>query len=292
MPPVHTTNPDVFRNLIGAFLFSNLESPIAFAREAAALHLAVVAIKPSLVIGLGCWLGLVVAGLRWRARPELRIPFGFVVCYVLFLLRLPWAQPFYMLPAFPALAILAADMGFELYDRRRLAGLALGAAAVAFLTADLVRSHPDWHLNGYQWVGARTWGGRPTVGARSLVQVPTDGVEQTLRWLDRHVRPGETVVTFVRPWHIRDASLPEPRFRVVDGLENPAAIADADYVLTTLAAEIGHGYGADDPGAVSAIPYDAARLERDFTRVFRVTRAFDLEVATVWQRNYNGAVFL
>jgi len=285
LPPVHTTNPDIFRNLVGAFLFSNFASPAAFALEAAALHFAVIALKPSPLIGLAMWVGLVAACFRARARPELRIPLLLATCYLLFLLRLPWAQPFYMLPAFPALSILLADWGVELFDRRRAVALAFASAAVALLAADLVHSHPDFHLNGYQWVGARSWGGRPTLGARSMIPIPTDGAEQALRWVKQRAQPGDTVVTFVRPWHIRDAVLQKSAFGVVNGLEEPAAIAGADWVVTTLGSEINHGYGADNPSEVFAIPYDAELLQRRFTQVFSVKRAFDLDVAGVWQRN-------
>jgi hypothetical protein len=285
LPPLHTTNPDVFNSLVGAFLYSNIESPLRFALEAAALHLAVIAVKPSLLIGAGAWIALVVAAFRVRARPELRLPVLLVACYGLFLLRLPWAQTFYMLPVFPALVILLADLFVELWDRRRGLAAALAAAAVALLVVDLARSHPDYHLNGYQWVGARVWGGRPTIGARSIVQIPTDGAEQALRFVDATAQPGETVVSFVRPWHIIAATLPRPDFTLVNGLDDPGAIARADYVVTTLGAEIRHGYGVDDPTEVWAVPYDRERLERDFTRIHRIERAFGLEAAAVWRRN-------
>ena len=55
--------------------------------------------------------------------------------------------------------------------------------------------------------------------------------------------------------------------------------------MTTLGAEIRHGYGMDDPTEVWNVPYDRERLERDFARVHSVTRAFDLEAAAVWRRN-------
>ena len=65
---------------------------------------------------------------------------------------------------------------------------------------------------------------------------------------------------------------------------DPGAITRADYVVTTLAAEIRHGHRMDNPTEVWAVPYDREQLERDFTRVHSLMRAFDLEVATVWQR--------
>ena len=161
----------------------------------------------------------------------------------------------------------------------------LPAVAIAFLALDFAHSYPDLHLNGYQWVGARIWGGRPTLGARSLVQIPTDGAEQALRWVDERAQPGDTVVTFVRPLHILAATIPRARYRVIDGLEDPGAIARADWVVTTLGAELRHGYGAENPDTVYAPPYDSEQLTREFRPVHRVVRAFGLEVAGVWRRD-------
>ena len=285
LPPVHTTNPDIFRELVGVFFFGNFESPLSFALEAAFQNAAVIALKPSPVIGLGCWLAVGVAAFRVRARPELRLPLVFVVCYLLFVIRLPWAQTFYMLPAFPAMAILLADFSVELFDRRRAAALGLAAVAAAVLASDLWRSYPDPHLNGYQWLGARPFGGRPSIGPRSLVQLPTDGVSQALRWLDDRAGPGDTVVLFVRPLHIASAILEDAPYRLVNGIASPTAIERADWVVTTLASEIRPGFGTDDPAEVFAVPYDAERLRAGFSRVYGVERAFDLEVAAVWRRN-------
>jgi hypothetical protein len=284
LPPLHTTNPDIVRSLLSAFLFSNFVAPASFALEAAFLHLTVIALKPSLIVGIGLWAGAVAAAFRMRSRPELRLPLVFVAFYVLFLLRLPWAQTFYMMPAFPALAILLADAGVELFDRRRRTALALAAAAVAFLAADLARSYPDLHLNGYQWVGARTWGGRATLGARSIVPIPSDGVEQALRWVDARAQPDEAVVTFLRPQHILEATIPNATYRLVDGLSDRRAIERADWVVTTLDAELSIGYGAENPRDVFEIPYDAEQLRALFIEVHAVKRAFGLEVARVWRR--------
>jgi hypothetical protein len=283
-PPLHTTNADIFESLLRSFLVSNFAAPAPFGLEKAWLHLTVIAVKPSFVIGVGAWASVAVAAFRVRSRPELRIPLLLVALYVLFLLRLPWAQTFYMMPVFPALAILLADTGVELFDRRRGAALALAAAAAVFLVTDLWRSYPDLHLNGYQWVGVRTWGGRPTLGARSIVPIPPDGAEQALRWVDERAQPDETVVVFLRPLHILGATIPNPTYSVVDGLADRGAIERADWVVTTLDAELRLGYGAENPREVFEVPYDAARLRSKFTPVHSVKRAFDLEVARVWRR--------
>jgi hypothetical protein len=285
VPPVHTTNPDVILAIVDAFFFSNFESPTSFALEAAVLHGSVIAIKSSPVVGLAAWVSVAVAIMRVRSRPELRLPLLLLGCYVLFLLRLPWAQTFYMVPTLPMIAILLADMGGELFDRRRGVALACAALAAVGLSADLWRSHPDFHLNGYQWVGARLWGGRPTLGPRSLVQLPADGVEQAMRFVEANAQPGDTVVLFVRPLHIVAAMTAHPRYRLVDGLRDPNALETADYVVTTLASEVQHGFGAETPERVFDPPYDPDRLRAMFRRVFSVQRAFDLEIAAVWKRD-------
>jgi len=290
LPPMHTTNVDIVNQLVGAFLFSNVISPASFAFEAAALHASVIAFKPGLVIGLAMWASVIAALFSVRARPALRIPLLFLACYVAFLLRLPWAQTFYMMPALPVLAIMLADRAIEIFDRKRWIAIALGAVAVISLGMDFSRGYPDLHLNGYQWLGARPWGGRPSLGARSVVPVPTDGAEQALRFVDAHAAPGDVVVIYVRPAHIRDALISHPPYFVIDGLTDPHAIARADWVVTTLGAELNHGYGADDPTSVFALPYDPDLLARRFEPVLRIDRAFDLEIAAVWRANVGGRV--
>jgi hypothetical protein len=88
----------------------------------------------------------------------------------------------------------------------------------------------------------------------------------------------------VRPRHILAATIPNARYRVIDGLTDPRAIERADWVVTTLGAELSLGYGADNPQEVFEVPYDAARLRSQFVPVHTVTRAFGLQVARVWRR--------
>lgn len=289
LPPVHVTNPDVFRELLGAFFFGTFEAPAAFALEAAAQNLAVVAIKPSPLLGVGALVAVAAAAARVRSRPELRLPLLFTACYFAFLVRLPWAQTFYMMPLFPVLMILLADLGITLFQRARVPAVALAIAATATWASDVWQSHPDYHLNGYQWVGARPFAGRPTLGPRSLVQLPTDGVTQALAWVDEHASPGETVALFVRPQHIVTAVLPDAPYQLVNGLADGRAIERADWVVTTLASEVEPGFGMDDPDSVFAFPYDRARLRGQFAPIFSVERAFGLEVATVWRRRAPAA---
>jgi hypothetical protein len=71
---------------------------------------------------------------------------------------------------------------------------------------------------------------------------------------------------------------------VVDGLEHPGALERADWVVTTLGAELRIGYGARNPRRVFRVPYDAALLRSQFALVHTEKRAFGLEVARVWRR--------
>ena len=87
-------------------------------------------------------------------------------------------------------------------------------------------------------------------------------------------------------WSVQPAILPWPNapYRVVDGLSDPGALERADWVVTTLGAELRIGYGAENPRKVFKTPYDAALLRSRFEEVHTVKRAFDLEVARVWRR--------
>jgi hypothetical protein len=93
------------------------------------------------------------------------------------------------------------------------------------------------------------------------------------------------VVVFVQPGHIVRAILPEPRFELADGLRDSPELDGADYVLTSINAEIeAKDDGPGSRGSIYRYPYDREELERDFEQVFVVSRAFGLEVAAVWRR--------
>ena len=286
VPPVHTTNPSILGQLVREVISARSESDVSWVAEAVGHHFLVILFKPSLLVGAGLWLSAGLAVLRARSRIELRLPVLTLVCYGGFLATLPWAQTFYMMPLFPIMAILAADALVELYRSHRSAALAFAVAAIALLALDLVRCYPDFNLNGYQWLGERQWAGRSTLGYRAIAQVRSDGAAQILRWANDHVEPGETVVAFINPPHVIRTITPDPAFRLIDALRDPASIEQADYVLTQLNAELRHGHGSDNPtgDSIYSYPYDRPLLEEHFEKVFSVKRAFDVEVAAVWRR--------
>jgi hypothetical protein len=289
LPPVHTTNPwiagSLWKNLFGAGEGLDL----GFAVEAALLHFAVIVFKPSVVIGAAMWAALVVAVARLKTREELRLPVLSLLFYLGFMVTLPWAQTHYMMGIFPIFAILAADLWVEVFRRWRAVAVAIGIVVIGMLAVDFKLCYPDLNLNGYQWLGERYIGGRSSLGYRCIARVGSDGAEQILRWADEHVSAGETVAMYIYPQHIIRKTLPQPRFHLVDGIRGTALLEEADYVLTTLNADIRAGYGSDNPeGEIRQYRYDREKLEEDFERVFSIKRAFDLEVATVWRRKDSG----
>jgi hypothetical protein len=291
VPPVHATNPTILASLLEGFLEGGRGIDPRMAAEAAALHVLVLLLKPSVGIGVALLVFGVIAAWQARVRAELRLPGLIVAAYGAFLLTLPWAQTRYMIPVFVVLVVPAADGVLRLFARWRLPVAAAGVAAVALLISDHVRVYPDFNLNGYQWVGERVIAGRSSLGGRSIAEVGSDGVEQTLRWIRSRAGPGDRVVSFIRPQLIVTAVLPKPQFVMLDGLRDATLLKSADYAITTINTQIDAGFGPGSPaGPIRRYPYNRKLLVSQFTRVFSVERAFGIEVAAVWRRNERRAL--
>lgn len=144
--------------------------------------------------------------------------------------------------------------------------------------------YPDYHLNGYQWLGERPFFGRSSIGYRSIVYVPSDGVEQVMEWLNANAEAGQVAQLYVEPWHIVNYLAPDPAYELTDGFEESLA-ANPDYVVIHIGAVIWQGEGTDNPqGSIFRYPFDPEVLSNEYEQVFVVRRAFDLEVASVWKR--------
>ncbi len=287
LPPVHTTNPEIIAGLMARFRHEMRWSP-AFVAEAAILHLGGVVFKSSPLLGVGLLLAPVATALHWKTRPETRFPLLIVAFYMLGLLLLPLAQTFYMVPVLPILAILAADQGLNLMSHHRTLAAGLGVAVALGLGLDLALCYPDYNLNGYQWLGARYIGRRSTIGYRSIVQTPSDGVQQAAHWLLTNARPGDRVLVYLYPWHILEAASSQPAFHLIRG-EPDSVDLQSDYVVVHINHRIRQRWAASEINARAAsvwwVPYDADRLNAHFTKVFSVPRAFGIEMASVWERN-------
>ncbi len=291
VPPEHLTNPEIINSLIDRFEDEMQWSP-AFMGEAAVLHLACVIFKSSPLLGAGLLISLFTAALQWKTRPEVRLPLLIVAFYFLGLVLLPLAQTFYMIPVLPVLAVLAADQWFTLVAHKKTVAQGIGVVAVIVLCVDLVLCYPDFNLNGYQWVRARYIGNRATMGYRSIVQTPSDGVEQVVRWVSEHARPGDRVVVYAYPWHIVEATAANSGVHFTRGDYNSVRWRP-DYVIVHINHTIRQSWAAYFTGAVNTTrgdsifwdPYDAEWLHTRFTKVATVPRAFGIEMASVWKRN-------
>ncbi len=282
VPPEHLTNPDILRSLSDRFQHE-MTYRIGFMFEAAALHILSIFIKSSLVIGAGLLVSLVLATLQVR---NWRIQFPVLVVWLYFgaLVVLPLAQTFYTIPLLPFLAIFTADQFFLLFSRQRIVAIGLAALAVVMLGVDLVLCYPDYNLNGYQWLGKYMLAGRPSIGYRSVVQTPSDGVEQAMEWLNDHAGTGDRVRTYLLSWHIVQAVAPSPAYTLENGFQGQGS-AQPDYVVVEINAQIRQSWWIQSPpGDVFRPLYDPVWLESNYTQVFTVKRAFGIEMASVYKR--------
>ncbi len=291
VPPEHLTNPNIIGSLFDRFDREMQWNP-AFMGEAAILHLACVLFKSSPLIGAGLLASVVAVAWQWKTRRAIRLPVLTVGCYFLGLILLPLAQTFYMMPLLPLLALLAADQWLRWVSRWRKTALGFGAVATLVLCVDLILCYPDFNLNGYQWVGARYIGNRATIGYRSIVQTPSDGVQQTVQWVNANAREGARVVVYAYPWHIVEAACPDPRVRFIRGQYNSVRLRP-DYVIVHINHTIRQSWATYFTGDVNITrgesifwePYDAEWLHSHYTKVATVPRAFGIEMASVWERN-------
>lgn len=282
VPPEHLTNPDILRSLTERFQHE-MTYRLGFMVEAAALYILSIGFKSSLVIGLGLLLGLILETLQWRKR---RNHFAVLIVWFYFgsLVVLPLAQTFYTIPLLPILAIFAADQFLLLFSRKRIAAIGLAGLAVLILGVDLILCFPDYNLNGYQWLGKRMLAGRPSVGYRSVVQTPSDGVEQAIGWLNDHAKPGKRVRAYLLSWHIVKATAPSPVYKLENGFQGQL-IENPDYVVVEINAQIRQSWWIHSPTEEVFQPlYDPAWLEANYTKVFTVMRAFGIEMACVYQK--------
>jgi 4-amino-4-deoxy-L-arabinose transferase-like glycosyltransferase len=284
LPPAHLTNRAILKSL--GDRFGNEMGPnVRFMIEAIALHVGCITFKSSPLVGLGLLAGVVVTAFQWRQRRPSWFPLLLVLCYAGSLTVLPIAQTFYTVPLLPILAVFGADQLLSLFARRKALAIVVGALVLVLLIVDLVLCYPDYNLNGYQWLGARYWFGRSTVGYRSIVQTTSDGVQQVGEWMNDNVRPGERVVAYLHPWHIVRVTSPDPPFRIVDGRRETVSIA-ADYVVFHINYDLKQSWAGDLLGGdVFKHSEDADWVRENYTEVYSVQRAFGIEMASVWKRN-------
>jgi hypothetical protein len=277
IPPEHLTNPLIVRSLFTRAQ-EEMSAELTGPTEAAGLHALALLVLSSPGIGAGLWVG-VLAGLLGLGRPEIRGPALLFGVYFAGLLALPVAQTFYMVALLPAATLLASDGFFRLWSAHRRAALTAALVAGGVLALDLARAYPDLHLTAYPWVGRRTIAGRPSIGYRSVVHTPSDGVEQALRWLERHRGPEDRVLAYMDEWHILAARGEAAARGVEDGFRRSLASRPA-FVLIHVNARL----DLEDGRRAFADPGDRAILEQEYEKAFALVRSFGIEVASVWRR--------
>jgi hypothetical protein len=204
--------------------------------------------------------------------------------YSIAILLLPLGQTFYPIPLLPILSLLAADQLLRLVLNRRKISFALIILGLIWWGVEMKQCYPDYHLNGYQWLGARPFFGRSSIGYRSIVYVPSDGVQQAMEWLNVHAKIGQVAQLYVEPWHIVRTVAPDPVYKLTNGITDNLG-SKPDYVVIHIGSSIWQGEGSDAPqGDIFRYPYDVGILHKEYEQVFSVRRAFDLEVASIWRR--------
>jgi hypothetical protein len=247
------------------------------------LHIFIIFLRSTPVLGLGLLAAFVISLPQWR-RPELTTSLMVVAAYLATLLILPLGQTFYTIPLLPILSLLAAVQLLHLWSKRRQIALALVTVGLIWWGVEMSGSYPDYHLNGYQWLGARPFLGRSSLGYRSIVYVPLDGVQQAMGWLNTHARAGQRALLYAAPPFIIETLAPDPAYAIVYGSENTLD-SKPDYVVVHIGSIIRQGEGRDTPqGNIFEYPFDRAVLQREYEKVFCVRRAFHLEMASIWAR--------
>jgi hypothetical protein len=282
-PPDHLTNPAIL-NTIFSRADNEISFNLAFLLEVMVLHSLSIILKSTPVLGIALMGGAVIGLIQWR-RSALVLPVFVGFCYFVGLFVLPLGQTFYTIPILPIISLLLADLLVRQWRYCRLAILILGILITAFWGAGIVQSYPDYHLNGYQWLGERAIFGRSSIGYRSIVYTPSDGVQQAIEWLNANAQPGEVAILYLHEMHVVRFVSPDPYYHIMNGFDDKPN-SPPDYIVIHINATIDQGHGIETPvGDIIKTPVDPNVLEREYSQVYFVQRAFGLRMVSVWQRN-------
>lgn len=278
--PVHVTEPDIAIELARRTLRWDHRLPLALWSDHLRLYSGIVLLKLSIPLGIVTSIAMLLAAFRERDDGRWRPCILPVIFYVVLLCFLPLRQTFYLMGVYPLMMILTAAMLAELmtWPRATSTRILVCLPIVATLGHSgwlLSRSYPHLQLHGYRICGD-SWMGRESRGYRNLIQTPSDGVEEMIRWCcaDSNVRSGAKVVSFLWEERIIESILPHdaridfiPRglSQETDALPTPPSIQGADVVLLHINNLLGYGDRPPDTP-----PMDV--LARDFRIAHTVTR--------------------
>ena len=282
IPPEHLANSGIINSLFSR-ADEEMTFNLAFIMELAALHTSILFLKSTPILSFGLLAGFVISLTQWRQR-ELTTPLLIVSVYFMALLSLPLGQTFYTIPILPILSFLAAYQLLRLGWQHQKISLAIVLLGFAWWGAEMKQIYPDYHFNGYQWTGARPLWGRSSLGYRSIVHVPLDGVQQSIEWLNTNAKAGQKILLYAAPKYIIDTLAPDPKYTILYGHESDLN-SRPDYIVVHIGSVIRQGEGSDTPQRIIfEYPFDVEMLQREYKKVFSVQRAFDIEMASVWKR--------
>jgi hypothetical protein len=275
-PPDHLTNSGIIRSL-----FLRAENEMSFSAaymgELAALHLLIIFLKSTPLLGFALITGMVAGIAQWRSR-ELVLPLSVAISYFAGLLLLPLGQTFYTIPILPVLSLLVADQFLHLWAYRRKIALVFAVLTMGWWGVEMIQSYPDYHLNGYQWVGERDLFGRSSIGYASVVFTPEDGVQQVMEWLNANAEPGQAAQLYFSEFHVVRYMAPEPPYIITNGFTDSLA-AQPDYIVTHINALHSQGFGIGAPEEdINLKIFDEKILQQEYEQVFVVRRALGLKL--------------
>jgi asparagine N-glycosylation enzyme membrane subunit Stt3 len=281
-PPENLNNSGIIPSLLTRAESEMGFSP-AYMGELLALYLLSLLFKSTPALGFGLVVGIIASLFQWK-RKELFLPLVLGLSYFVGLLLLPLGQTFYIVPLLPIISLLAAYQFMDLWSKHRRTAFVLATVIGLWWGIELIQCYPDYNLNGYQWLGTRPLFGRSSIGYRSVVHTTTDGVQQAVEWLNVNAGPEQSALLYVDSWHIVQATAPDPVYKLIRGSDNPGTI-NPDFVVLHINAALSEGYDQADPETpIFQYPFDIHLLLEDYDQVFTVKRAFDIQMATIWQR--------
>lgn len=298
--PVHLTSHEILREIARRTLRWDNSVPLALWSDHLRLYTGIVLIKLSIPFGLLTAVALLYAAFVERSDGRWRPCIIAIIFYIVLICFLPLRQTFYLMGVYPMMVVLTAAFAVELVRRLRQRSTPASALVITLICACLVHlgirvatGYPYFHLYGYDHVGDR-WMGRESRGYRNLIQTPSDGVEELLRWCASSdaVRPTDRIVSFL--WEDRIVrnvleSLPR-RLQLVprglteesDTLPPQPDIHHADWILLHINNRLGYGDRPPDWPP-------AGRLEARFKVVHAVRRG-PIEIAWIYGRKDRIAV--
>lgn len=294
-PPYHSTNPNIVFSLIKEISNQRQTENISTGYRSLYMHTLGIVFKSGLMMGSLLWLAFLSKIRELKSREEIRLPFLFGCFYILCLLCISKVQHFFMMPVFPVFCIFLADEFFLWFRRFRTVTATVAVGVILTLGLDLFHCYPDFNLNGFQWLGYRYVGGLSSVGCTSIVNIPFDGVQQSIDWANHNIEEGKTVLNIGAPLHIMEA-LENGKYKVINKVDNNITVVDTDevnrllltvdYVITSLNFDINRKISIEEDPIKEILFYRYNRklLESNYEKVFSLKRKFDIEAACVWKR--------